>query len=46
MYDVYGVKRVSGLSLNFSHPNEHRVPHSFKDGTNFMCDRGSATEII
>ena len=44
VHDVYGVKLLSRLRLNFSHLNEHKVRHSFKDGTNCMCDCGSATE--
>ena len=44
VHDVYGVKLLSRLRLNFSHLNEHKVRHGFKDGTNCMCDCGSATE--
>ena len=45
VHDVYGVKLLSRLKLNFSHLNEQKVRHGFKDGTNCMCDYGSATEI-
>ena len=38
VHDGYGVK------LNYSHLNKHNVRHGFKDGTNCMCDCGSATE--
>ena len=46
VHDVYGVKLLSRLRLNFSHINEHKVRHGFKDGTNCTCDCGSATEKI
>ena len=41
---MYGVKLLSRLRLDFSHLNEHKVRHGFKDGTNCMCDCGSAIE--
>ena len=41
VHDVYGVKLLSRLRLNFSHRNEHKVQHSFKDGTNCMFGCGS-----
>ena len=44
--DVYGVKLLSRLRLNFSHLNKHKARHGFKDGNNCMCDCGSATEAI
>ena len=44
VHDVHGVKLLFRLRLNFSHLNEHKVQHGFKDGTNCMCDCGSATE--
>ena len=37
-HDVYGVKVLSRLRLNFRHLNEHKIRHGFKDGTNCMCD--------
>ena len=37
-HDVYGVKLLSRLRLNFRHLNVHKVWHGFKDGTNCMCD--------
>ena len=43
MHDVYGVKRFSRLRVKFSHLNEHKVRHNFKDGTTFMYDCDSAT---
>ena len=44
VHDVYGVKLLSRLRLDFSHLNEHKVRHGFKDGTICMCDCDSATE--
>ena len=44
VHDVYDVKLLSRLRLNFSHLNAHKVRHDFKDGTTFMCDCGSATK--
>ena len=44
VHDGYGVKLLSRLRLNFSHLNEHKVQHGFKDGNKCMCDCGSATE--
>ena len=42
--DVYGVKLLSRWRLSFSHLNEHKVRHGFKDGTNCMHHCGLATE--
>ena len=39
MHDVYGVKLLP------SHPNKHKVRYGFRDGTNSICDCGSATEV-
>ena len=44
VHNVYCVKLLSRLRINFSHLNEHKVWHGFKDGTNCMCDCGSVTE--
>ena len=44
--NVCGVKLLSRLRLIFSHLNEHKVCHDFKDGTNSMCDCGSAIETL
>ena len=44
VYDVYGVKLLSRLRFTFSHLNEHKVHHSFKDETYYTCNCGSATE--
>ena len=46
VHDVYDVKLLSRLRLSFSHLNEHKVRHGFKDRTNCMCDCGSAIETI
>ena len=45
-HDVHGVKPLSRLRLDFSHLNEHKVQHGFKDGTNCIWNCGSATEAI
>ena len=39
-----GVKLLSSLRLNFSHLNEHKFCHNFKDTLSPMCDCGSETE--
>ena len=44
MHDMYGVKLPSRFRLNFSHLKEQKICHGFKDGTNCMCDCGSATD--
>ena len=44
VHDVYGVKLLSRWRLSFSHLNEHKVRHGFKDGTNCMHHCGLATE--
>ena len=43
--DIYGVKLLTRLRLNFSHLNEHKFRHNFKDTINPMCNCGAATEI-
>ena len=45
VHDVYGVKPLSRLRLNFSHLSEHKARHGFKDGTTSICNCGLATEI-
>ena len=40
VHDVYGVKLLSRLRLNFSHLNDHKDCHGFSS----MCDCCSATE--
>ena len=39
---MFGIKRLPRLRLNFTHLNEHKVRHGFKDETNAICDCGSA----
>ena len=43
--DIYGVKLLTRLRLNFSHLNEHKFRHNFNDTINPMCNCGAATEI-
>ena len=40
VHDV--VKLLSRLRPKFSHLNEHKIRHGFKDGPNCMCGCGSA----
>ena len=42
--DIYGVKLLTRLRLNFSHLNEHKFRHNFNDTINPMCNCGPATE--
>ena len=42
--DPVGVKLLSRLRLKFSHLNEHKFCHNFKDAPSPMCDCGSDTE--
>ena len=44
VHEVYGVKLLPGLRLNFNHLNEPKFRYGFKDGTNSICDFGSATQ--
>ena len=44
VHGVYGVKHLSRLRLDFSHLNEPKVRHGFENGTNCMCNCGSAKE--
>ena len=44
MHDPAGVKLLSRLRLKFSHLNEHKFRHNFKDALSPMCDCGSETE--
>ena len=39
-----GIKLLSRLRLKFSHLNEHKFCHNFKDAPSPMCDCGSETE--
>ena len=44
IHDPAGVKLLSRLRLKFSHLNEHKFCHNFKDVLSPMCDCGSKTE--
>ena len=44
IHDPAGVKSLSRLRLKFSHMNEHKFGHNFKDALSLMCDCGSETE--
>ena len=42
--DVYDIKLLARLKLNFSHLNEHKFRHHFNHMINPMCNCGAATE--
>ena len=44
IHDPTGVKRLTRLRLKFSHLNEHKFRHNFKDTVVAMCDSGTETE--
>ena len=44
MHNVYDVKLLFRVRINFNHLDEHKVGHGFKDKTKSMCDYGSTTE--
>ena len=44
IHDPVGVKLLTRLRLQFSHLNEHKFRHNFKDCMSPMCDSGAATE--
>ena len=44
IHDPAGVKLFSRLRLKFSHLNEHKFRHNFKDALSSMCGCGSETE--
>ena len=44
IHDPAGVKLLSRLRLKFSHLNEHKFRHNFKDALSPMCECGSETE--
>ena len=43
-HDPVGVKLLSMLQLKFSHLNEYKFCHNFKDALSPMCDCASETE--
>ena len=44
IHDPAGVKLLTRLRLGFSHLNEHKFRHNFKDTPSPMCNCGSETE--
>ena len=44
MHDISGLKLLTRLKLNFSHLNEHKFRHNFKDTINPMCSCGFEPE--
>ena len=44
IHDPTGVKLLTRLWLKFSHFNEHKFRHDFKDTVVAMCDCGTETE--
>ena len=38
IHDPAGVKLLSRVGLRFSHLNEHKFCHNFKDALSLMCD--------
>ena len=46
MHDPVGVKLLTRLPLHFSHPNEHKCRHNFKDFVSPMCGCGSCVTNI
>ena len=46
IHGLVGVKMLTRLRLQFSHLNEHKFRHNFKDCVSPMCDCGAETETI
>ena len=44
VYDPLGVKRLTRLTLKFSHLNEHKFRYGFKDTLNNLCTCGVEVE--
>ena len=44
IHDISGLKLLTRLRLNFSHLNEHKSRHNFKDTVNPMCSCGFGPE--
>ena len=44
--DIYGIKLLTRLRLNFSHLNEHKFRHNFNNTINPMCNCGAAMAYI
>ena len=45
IHDTKGLKLLTRLRLNFSHLNEHKFRHGFKDSVDPMCKCGVETEL-
>ena len=45
IHDTKGLKLLTHLRLNFSHLNEHKFRHGFKDTVDPMCKCVVETEI-
>ena len=45
IHDLTGVKLLTRIRLKFSHLNEHKFRHNFKDTVVAICDCGTETEI-
>ena len=46
IHDPVGVKLLTRLRLQFSHLNEPKFRHNFKECVSPMCDCGAETETI
>ena len=44
IHDISGLKLLRRLRFNFSHLNEHKSRHNFKDTVNPMCSCGFGPE--
>ena len=44
IHDTKGLKLLTRLRLNFSHLNEHKFRHGFKDTVDLMCKCGLETK--
>ena len=44
IHDPIGIKLLTRLRLGFSHLNEHKFRHNFRDTVSAMCDCGSEIE--
>ena len=44
IHDISGLKLLTSQRLNFSHLNEHKFWHSYKDTINPMCSCGFKPE--
>ena len=44
IHDINGIKLLNRLRLHFSHLNEHKFRHNFRDATDPMCSCGLEPE--